>query len=268
MELSMRDLFPACVKVLDHELRPLHYAELTARAMHALGIPNARASPWFSKNIENVREKLLLAGQRETFYTGEPLYAGALRSWFMSDAQLTMTLDYVRIPGSAKAGAEGAFEALMRDKHMIIHNPSLANTERLNRIRSSGLVLEKHVSQWFARKYPEFYAEPANHGEWHRPCSHDFRLTVQQRTFNIDVAGPDEHGDYGRRGRKHPTDLHLICRIHDDHCLWEGVVRGEGYKPQIDPMSIFSPTAFVVWLNCAKHGVPYEQVAPRMNVAA
>lgn len=264
----MRDLFPACLKVLARELRPLHYADLTERAMKSCGIPQPRLSPWFGKNIENVREKLLLAGQHGTFYTGKPLYAGAFRSWFMSDAQLTITLDYVEIAGSARAGVDGAFEALMRAPHMVIHNPGLANTERLNRIRSSGLVLEKHVSQWFERHYPDFYAEPANKGSWTQPCSHDFRLSVHGRTFAIDVAGPDEGGNYGRRGRKHPTDLHFICRLQGDHCAWEGVVRGEGYKQDIDPSSIFSPTAFLVWLNCAKHNINYEHVVPRLNVAA
>lgn len=264
----MRDLFPACVNVLSKVLRPLHYADLTERAMKACGIPQPRQSPWFKKNIENVREKLLQAGQYETFYTGAPMFAGAFRSWFVSDAQLAMTLDYVEISGSAKAGAEGAFDALMRSPHMLIHNPGLAHTERLNRIRASGLVLEKHVSQWFERRYPEFYADPDNHGAWTIPCSHDFKLVVENRVFAIDVAGPDENGNYGKRGRKRPTDLHFICRLHGDHCLWEGVVRGEGYQPDIDPASIFSPTAFLVWLNCAKHGIPYDAIAPKLNVAA
>lgn len=237
--------------------------------MQDCGIPCPRASPsWFRKNIENVREKLLQAEQYATFYTGKPLYAGALQSWFMSDAQLAMTLDYIEIPGSARAGVDGAFEALMRSPHMIIHHPSLANTERLNRIRSRGLVLEKHVSQWFERMYPELYSGPDNQGSWSTPCSHDFKLTVQNRTFAIDVAGPDEGGNYGRRGRKHPTDLHLICRLHGDHCLWEGVVRGEGYCRELDPSSIFSPTAFCVWLNCAKYHIDYELVAPRIRIAA
>lgn len=270
MEISMRDLFPACVNVLSREMRPIHYGELTKIAMgKELGIFNPDSNVnGFRKNIENVREKLLQAEQRGTFYTGPPLFAGALRSWFVSDAQLSMTLDYIEIPGSAKAGSEGAFEALMRAPHMAIHNQSLANTERLNRVRSSGLVLEKHVTQWFKRQFPAFYGEAANHGNWMMPCSHDFTLTVEGRTFRIDVAGPDDKNSFGRRGRKHPTDIHLLCRINGDNCSWEGVVRGDGFQQSIDPESIFSPTAFVVWLNCNKQGIRYADVVPRVKEAA
>lgn len=267
-ELSMLDLFPACVNVLNRELRPLHYAELTAMAMLSMRIRDPRRHPGFRKNSENVREKLLLAGRQETFYTGPPLYAGAIRSWFMSESQTSMTLDYIDIPGSAMAGIDGAFELLMRVPHMVIHNPSLANTERLNRSRSGGMVLEKHVTQWFQKQYPEFYGDAANHGRWQQPCSHDFTLTVHDRKFLIDVAGPDGNGRYGIRGRKHPTDLHLVCRVISDHCSWEGVVRGEGYRQEIDPQSIFSPTAFLVWLNCAKHDIRYDQAVACLTAAA
>lgn len=263
MEISMRDLFPRCANVLNRELRPIHYAELTELAMRELEIVNPdRDASGFRKNIENVREKLLLAGQRGTFYTGSPLFAGALRSWFVSEAQLAMTLDYIAIPGSAQAGVAGAFDALMRAPYMVTHNPNLAHSEWLNRVRSSGLVLEKHIAQWFKRQFPEFYGEASNHNEWTQPCSHDFTLTVNNRKFLIDIAGPDEQGRFGRCGRKHPTDIHLICRIDGDNCSWEGVVRGEGFRQTIDPESIFSPTAFIVWLNCHKHGIRYTDVAP------
>lgn len=266
MEVSMRDLFPAVVSVLDQEMVPIHYAELTRKALARIGLRDAQTA--FKKEIENVREKLLIVGQRGTLYTGAPLFAGALRHWFVSDAQMSMTMDYIEIPGSAQAGADGAFEALMRSPHMVIHNPSLANTERLNRIRTSGLVLEKHVARWFKQRFTALYSEAENIGRWKQPCSHDFVLTVNGRAFLIDVAGPDERGQFGKRGRKHPTDIHLICRIDGDQCLWEGVVRGDGYKESIDPLSIFSPTAFIVWLNCAKHGIPYSDAATRSKEAA
>jgi hypothetical protein len=266
MELSMRDLFPACVAVLAKELRPIHYADLTRMALAKIGVRESQVA--FKKEAENVREKLLMAGQRGTFYAGAPTFAGALRFWFVSDAQINMTLDGVRIPGSAQAGVDGAFDALMRSPYMMVHNRGLENTEKLNRVRSSGMVLEKHVTNWFNQEYPDFYGEAANAGIWQRPCSHDFTLSIGGRRFLIDVAGPDAHGQYGRRGRKHPTDLHLICRVDGDHCLWEGVVRGEGFNESIDPISIFSPTAFLVWLNCEKHKIHYKHVAPRnLNTA-
>ena len=264
MEISMRDLFPACVDVLDREKRPIHYSELTETAMRErLGIVAPKRRDGFTKNAENVREKLLMAGQRGTFYTGDPLYAGALRSWFYSDAQIELVVDSITIPGSAEAGAAGAFEVLMRDPYMVIHNPSLANTERLNKTRSRGMVLEKHVSMWFQRNFPEFYEEAGNFENWSRPCSYDFALTIDGRMYLIDVAGPDQYGLFGKRGSKKPTDIHLMCRILGDNCALEGVVRGNGYRASIDPGSIFSPTAFVVWLNCAKHGIDYSAAQPK-----
>lgn len=263
MEISMRDLFPACVNAMDQEKRPIHYSALTETAMRDLGIDSPKRHDGFLKNAENVREKLLMAGQRGTFYTGKPLYSGALRSWFRSDAQLAFVLDSIVIPGSAEAGAAGAFEILMRAPYMVIHNPSLANTERLNRGRSSGMVLEKHVALWFKRNFSEFYGEAENLGSWSRPCSHDFTLTLGARTFLVDVAGPDQYGAYGKRGKKHSTDLHFICRIAGDNCIWDGVVKGSGYQESIDPSSIFSPTALVVRLNCARHGIDYSAAQPK-----
>lgn len=263
MEISMKDLFPACISVLDNAKTPLHYKTITNLALKSLGVHPSSVN--LIKEIENVREKLLIAGQRGTFYTGAPLYAGALRSWFVSDAQISMTLDCIEIPGSAKAGADGAFESLMRAPFMVIHNPSLANTERLNRARSSGLVLEKHVAQWFQREYPDFFSDAENSGIWTRHCSHDFSLTVAGRKFLIDVAGPDDRGNFGKRGRKSSTDIHLLCRIAGDSCFFEGVVRGNAYQTDIDPQQIFSPTAFIVWLNCAKAGIDYSHAAPRVS---
>ena len=266
MEISMRDLFPACVDVLNAHMVPLHYKDVTKKALDLLGVMPSHVV--LNKEAENVREKLLQAGQRGTFYTGPPSYAGALRAWFVSDRQLHLSVDYIAIPGSASAGADGAFEALMRSPHMVIHKPSLANTARLNRARSSGLVLEKHVAQWFRRRYPTLYADPANRDDWRTPCSHDFSLMINGRRYLIDVAGPDDRGSFGKRGRKHPTDLHLLCRISGDECLFEGVVRGQAYQDKIDPHSIFSPTAFVVWLNCVQQGIDYANVALKHERAA
>jgi hypothetical protein len=262
MELSMRDLFPVCADVLADVLVPLHYTELTKRALRRMSVPLSAVN--LAKEAENVREKLLQYGQRGTFYTGPPAYAGALRSWFVSDAQLQLVVDHIAVPGSAKAGVDGALEALMRSPYMEIRNPNLVHTERINRVRASGLVLERHIAQWFASRYPMLYRDPPNAGNWRQGCAWDFSLAVNGRTFKIDVAGPDEQGAYGSRGRKQHTDLHLICRVSGDECLIEGVVRGAGFQEKIDPGSIFSPTAFVVWLNCARDGIDYWQVARTM----
>lgn len=65
MEISMKDLFPVCVNILDRERTPIHYIKLTAMALERemdVHLPK----PVFMKNAENVREKLLCAEQRGT----------------------------------------------------------------------------------------------------------------------------------------------------------------------------------------------------------
>jgi len=258
MEISMKDLFPVCVKVLDREKRPIHYLKLTAMALEQ-ELDVFLPKPAFMKNAENVREKLLCAKQRGTFYTGSPLCMGALQYWFKSN-QLQFTTDFIVIPGSAQAGASGAFEALMRSKNMIIHNPSLRNTELLNRARSSGLVLEHHVAEWFKENYPTMYQPPNNHGMWDIPCNHDFKLLIKDDSLLVDVAGPDWHGRYGKRGKKPKCAVHLLCRISGKDCIFEGVVRGDDFSEDVIPITAFSPTAFLVWLNCKKDDIPYQSV--------
>lgn len=267
-EISMKDLFPKCRDILVREMRPIKYGDLTRIALMELGVPFSEID--LKKEKENVREKLLLAGQYNCFYTGAPLYAGAMRNWFVADdhQQLSLVVDYIKIPGNASAGASGAFEALMRSGYMQVHNRELANTELLNRGRASGLVIEKHVTNWFSKQYPEFFAEPENHNVWHQPCSYDFSLTVDGRQWKIDVAGPDKNGSYGKRGAKKSTHMHLLCKIVGDYCAWEGVVRGKEFNAYIDPSSIFSPVALIVRLNCAKHGINYEDVLPKRRAAA
>ena len=259
----MKDLFPVCVRILDREKRPIHYQKLAALALEKeMGVFLPKSA--FLKNAENVREKLLLAGQCGTFYAGSPLCVGGLRHWFVVD-QLQFTTDWITIQGNAQAGANGAFEALMRSRHMVIHNPSLRNTELLNKARSSGLVLEHHVAGWFKAHYPTLYREPENQGIWDRPCNHDFKLASDDWMIKVDVSGPDWRGQYGHRGRKPKADVHLLCRITGADCTFEGVVRGESFGENCIPMTASSPTAFLVWLNCFIAGIDYRLVIASLS---
>jgi len=258
MEISMKDLFPVCVKILDREKTPIHYLKLTAMALEQemdVFLPK----PDFMKNAENVREKLLCSGQRGTFYVGSPFCMGALRHWFKTN-QLQFNADWITIPGSAQAGANGAFESLMRSRHMVIHNPSLRNTELLNRSRSSGLVLEHHVNEWFKESYPTLHLPPDNQGRWESPCNHDFKLLINGNPILVDVSGPDWNGNYGKRGRKQKADVHLLCKIAGKDCIFEGVVSGKDFSESVIPITAFSPTAFLVWLNCHKEQIDYNKI--------
>jgi len=260
-ETSMPILFNACADILAAHRRPIRYDALTYMALKSLGISRNDAD--FNKEKENVREKMLIAGRYGALYTYKPLYCGVLAHWFTTSEQMEMLLDVVHIPGSATAGSVGAMEALMRVEHMEVHNQALIGSELRMEALANGLVLEKHIAFWFDENYPDMYSDADNSGNWRRPCNHDFKLTVGKRTYRIDVTGPDRHGEHGKRGKKRPTDIHLLAEISGSECLWTGVTKGEHFVDRLDPATVFSPVAFLVWLNCHKHGIDYFACVPK-----
>lgn len=253
-ELSMRDLFPHCIRVMQDALLPLHYREITRRALALMEIRQDQIA--FDKEIENVREKLLAAGRYGAFYTGAPLCMGGLKAWFQVE-DLLLHADEIRIPGNATAGVEGAFEGLMRSPFM---NNYTRNTEAIYRARAGGLVLEKHVTDWFQRTWPSLFLPPDNDGKWAQWCTHDFKLAINGRTLLVDVAGPNRHGQYGRKHMKQCTHAHLLCEIRGADCFFRAVVSGDRYIDMVFPDSEASPFPFVVWLNCHRDGVDYRSV--------
>lgn len=261
-EVSMLDLFPACVDVLEEAKTPLHYRELTERGLAKIGKDKSLVN--FEKEIENVREKLLLARRRGTFYTKSPLCMGALTSWFRTEQLQLFHGEEIVIPGNAQAGITGAFEGLMRSPFML-QKEKAANTERLNYMRAQGLVLQEHVALWFKEHWPMFYKEARNYRQWANPCNHDFILNVGNHAYMVDVTGPDKHGCFGKKPRKPTTDIHLTCYPSGKFCIWNGVLRGSEFKETVIPETASSPISFVVWLNCHKNGINYSEVARKAN---
>ncbi len=259
---SMSDLLPACIKVLDTELKPIHYRELTAKALRSIDVDVTRISMF--RAIEDVREKLPDSKKYDVFYTGAPDCLMARRQWFKHN-QLPLfnnTADVsIRISGSASAGITGAFEALMRDEFML--DKFNGNKERRCKGRARGLVVEHHVAQWFQRTWPEFYLPPDNHGVWDKPCSHDFKLKVGGAIILVDVAGQNANGSFGKP-QKRATSLHLLCSVSGDDVIWEAVTRGEHYNESTTPETSLSPANMIVWLNCVNAGI--DHVALRRTV--
>jgi hypothetical protein len=251
-EVSMSALFPACINVLNARLMPLHYKTLTQEALKTLGEnPNRE---WLHKDIENVREKLLGKGKKYgTGYTGHPLHAGILQHWLQS----TITLDVVRIPGSALAGQSAVIEAIYRYPHMITKNP-LANPHSRIMALSKGLVIQEHVTRWVRSQYGFAYRDPDNAGRWDKPCSHDFQLALNGHTFLVDVAGTSRNGRHEKAKYKQATDIHVLADIDGCDCVITGITRGSNFTNHMEWAHIFSPQGFVVWLNCCKHGINYK----------
>lgn len=127
--VKMDVLFPACVEVLREEQRPMHYAELTRKALARLGY-GWYDVPWH-KQIEDVREKLLLAGSRGTAYVGMPYCVGVLKEWFPSPErqvtigaknltfrQQSLNMDSVVLPLKTEICIEAMVDTIYRFHYM------------------------------------------------------------------------------------------------------------------------------------------------------
>ena len=257
--LPMDVVFDACYQVLLRRITPIHYAELTEVALGDLGI-SKRDVHW-TRQIEDVREKMLLAGRFDTFYVNKPYCLGAIRWWF-DDRQLRLThpTDGVWIAGSAKLGADGAFEALMRDPYMKVK--TVAPREKVARTRANGLVAEKHVADWFKTNWPELYLPPDNENVWQSPCSHDFKLKIRGKVFLVDVTAKKLSGKYGNPGKgKKKVDFHLVCEIAGKNVLWKSVFTGSNYDTEIYPdVNGIQPERMIAWLNCVNQGLDYKAI--------
>lgn len=258
--ISQTDLFPACLAELHDALVPLHYKELTRRGLRRLRCDVNVYE--FQRLAEDVREKYIGLGRDGTFYTGKPLALAGLREWFRSEQLPLLHIDYRRIAGSATAGVAGAYECLMRSPYML--------NKTTSRMRAQGLVIEKHVAEWFRERWPSLYLEPENHERWATPCRNDFRLKFGGKMYGVDVSGPRMDGTYGNPGNgKKTTDLHLICQLVDHDVLWMAVVPRERFVADVIPEQEITPTRLIVRLNCEQDGINYAAVhaaaAPVLN---
>lgn len=258
--LSMSVLFPACVEVLHSHLYPIHYQELTRKAIEKLSSQNQSiAGCSISKSAEDVREKLLKQKARGTFYTGKTGYMGAIQSWFPTK-QIGINFDLITIPCNLKASLDGGFEAMMRIPYMktkVFNSPS----RYMGCVR--GQIIEKHVAYWFRDHYPEIYAPPKNEGNWKTGCDHDFILKIPNYgDLFVDVMGCDKNGNYTTPKGKPITSVHLLCRAVDNSIIWDGCIRGSHERNHvICPYETFSPICFLVWLNCKVQGIDYHLIA-------
>jgi hypothetical protein len=258
--LPMSEMFSACHEVLQREMRPLRYTELTEMALGDLGL--SKADVCWRRQIEDVREKMLLAGQYDSFYVGAPHCLGGLRWWFRNgQLRLLHPTPGIVIPGNATWGAAGAHEALRRDPYLKIK--SSVPREKIAWARARGFVLEKHVAGWFKENWPDFYLPPENEREWRRGSNHDFKLRVDGRVFKVDVSGPRQDGQFGNPGQgKRRADFHLICEIVGRDVLWKSVFAGGDYGRVIFPdFTGIWPERMAVWLNCKRDGIDYEAIA-------
>ena len=252
---SMSDLFPACNSILEAELRPIRYDDLAKKAVEVLGYQWKDVDD--DKVVEDVREKLPMRSDFGIAYSGAPHCLMAKSHWFNGYQLPLLNSDTIRIPGNAWSGVLGAFEALMRSPTML--DKWNGDVNKRNHARAKGLVIEQHVTDWFAAQWPAFYHDPENHEQWEKHCDHDFQLWVDGKNIHIDVAGLGKNGCYGG-SHKRTTHFHLMCRADQESkdIFWEGVVSGAEFSNAIFAENAVSPVRFVVWLNCNKFGIDYS----------
>jgi hypothetical protein len=255
----------ACYDVLCRELVPLHYRKLTELALAELEIDPGKIN--LRRQVEDVREKILGAGQMNMFYTGESLGClGGLRRWF-DDAQkrLFHPTAGIRIRGDIRSGIEGGFEAVKRYPFMIQKNQRAFED---NRIRAclGGLILQRHVTDYFAQRWPGVYLPACNDDKWMVPCDHDFRVRLN-REYKVDVMGPHRDGHFGNgkdgngRNEKHAVDYHLVCDFDGPDVLWRSVLNRTQLAAHVNPDTDGTPAEWLaVWLSCVRDEIPYGRI--------
>jgi hypothetical protein len=253
----MPDLFLAVSNVLDRILCPIHYREATRMALEDMNIELPVKA--FRRAIEDVREKMLLAERHETTYIPSPYCYAVKKHWFSASQSRLVFGEWVFINGNARCGANACYEGLMRSPYML-QKIATASPERINRARANGLSIEKHVSDWFASRYPEFYLPPDNDGRWQQWCCHDFRLKIGDRVYGVDVAGVNARGTHGNTSGKKTTDFHLDCELYETGIRWLAVFPGQQFKSAVVPEYGISPQRFLVWMHCYRHRIPYGEL--------
>lgn len=265
--VSMQILFPVCVEVLRDALEPLHYAELTKRALDILNIRVDFKE--FLRLKEDVREKLLLANRYGTAYivdAGDAYCVGVLSQWFMTNQLALFNGEWegLRIHGSAAAGFKAAFELIKRRPHMI--TKQVENDQR-ELSAAFGIIIEEHVSQWVHEQWPMFWRPPENFQQWARPCNHDFRLRLKDRMVEVDVMGPKGRGENGLLfdvTTKKPADIHLCASIHKKDVVLHGFMPRNRLRATWEAHETLPISWFIVWLNCQRLG--YDYAAIRSNL--
>lgn len=254
--IPMSELFPRVHDILWRMLRPMHYRDLTKQALEELDYPESE----LYRAKEDVREKLLEAGQRGLGYFGRPHCLGYAKAWFEKTTPgfFNETHEGIVLPVSASAAKDAGKELAMRKDFLRTKH---ADSERRWEGASRGFVIEKIVSDYFRREFPEQFKGPDNEGKWESYCNHDFKLLVNGIWCEFDVAGPDGEGRFGNVTSKPKCPFHLIAEFTDDG--WSVILRGwkkgaDFCQQKFSSWETLPICRLVVSLNCEKYRIPIE----------
>jgi len=260
----MTPLFQRCHAILVRESRLFHYAELTDAALCELGVHQISSSEREDKR-EDVREKMLLAGQYETFYTGKACGSLTGLRWWFIQPQLEINTHSSEHPVDVEVNTpisiEAATEALFRVKHMKVKNSSVSDRVRY-RALARGMIIEQHITSWFRKRYPEQFLHAANHQQYERWCNHDFRVSFGGRELEIDVLGPNRQEIFAMAPDKPLAQIHLLSEDHFGIVRMRGMVfnnhlRDLAFASNIHPQRTVPVQVLLIALDCAKNKRDY-----------
>ena len=203
--------FKVCSNVLDEELTPIHYKQLTEKALAKMELRPKDVN--FRRQIEDVRERLLQGGMRGCGYVGKPLCCGVKKEWF-EDCQYVLfstAEEGVELDTDINTAIKANHESLMRNEYMI--RKGVRSLNAVMKARAKGFQIEFAVKKYFIRKYERFYREADNHNLFDIPCDHDFKLNVNGRIIKFDVSGTNAGGTFRIPYSKKTTDYHLLAEI-------------------------------------------------------
>ncbi len=254
--LPMGMVFDACRRVLLRDVEPLHYIELTRRALALLGHSDHMLA--WKRQIEDVREKFVGS---DIFYSGPPHYLFGYRWWF-HDRALVRPTDGVVIPASVQAGVDGSYEGLMRSPHMQVK--TAAPLERVMRARAHGLVIESHVRGYFAARFPDLYRPPPNEGQWTQVCGYDFGLLLDGRVARFDVSSRKRNGEYGlpAGGKALGHDYRILAEPRGDDVVMVSILSGPDLLAAAvdEERSGMPPELLLIRLHCDQNGIDYDEL--------
>ena len=250
--------------VLRRKLIPMHYRLLAQQALGEICGSDDISKELLDAAAEDVREKVLAARKHGTFYTGPPLFSGALMEWFSSrQPNLLNSEPPVSIDGRAICWSDALQEVRRRGPHLQTKTLDVPGYIRWT-AAIEGYSLEKHVSEWFRVRYPAFWKPATNEGDFTRPCNHDFALHVGKYRLLVDVMGQLRTGLYGMPPGKKPANIHLISAMDGPGAIIYGYKDRSEIALVANSQKPFHPgetqqlSHLLVWLNCHAAGIDYE----------
>jgi hypothetical protein len=272
--VPMNQLFTEVDKIMECRLRPLHYAVLAELALTDLHLSREQVT-WFRVK-EDVREKMFETNwqKRGYLYLGQEGGCVAIKQAWLPPLENRRQLSFIQptisIPSNESSAARAHLETIKRGRYMTRRNPFASNAVVFE-ARKTGLTIERHVRDWFAENYPDFFEPPDNEGIWHRPCPYDFALRVGDYVRRVDVFGPSS-GRYERPrdktnwGEPHRRPhLHIGARIEGDFVSMDLLLKTEDFFRDTSNWvswvaQSLSIKLLVFWLNCLKHKDDYYKI--------